>query len=138
MDIPPYKNIYYWLAFAVSLFIFYLAYISTDAFPLTVTSQTGEVLTVPVEVFSRFLFNPLWVVVLFFIRKGQEQNSRHHRDILNYLKGVVFLAMDRHQDNVPTSTLAEVLVNSSDIESKIKKTLRTGVNMDSEGGNPVI
>lgn len=138
MDIKWYKNYWYWVAVIIALIIVFLAVFSQKQYAVGLITADGVYRMFSVETFYRSIFNPLWVVALWCFEKGQKLNSEHHKDILKYLKGVVVGAQDCGNKNILTSTLAGVLINSGDIESRIKKTLDSGVNIKKAGGNPTI
>lgn len=137
MNIPFYKNIWYWLVIVMITITIFIAYNSTKTFGFSIINPENNY-TFVIEVFLRSLFNPLWAVTLFFYNKAEKLNSRNHYDILKFLQGVVSNAMDNGQKKILTSTLAEALIDHKNIESKIRKSLDSGINMQNGEGSPTL
>lgn len=127
MNIPWFKNYWYWFAVVVVFGIIFVAYKSTSVLSANI-SVDGKT-SIVFEIIFRALFNPLWVLFLWFCDKGRKMNSEFHHDILKELKGVIKQAQDSNQTTINVKTLGDIILNNHDVEEMIRKNLDEGVNI---------
>jgi hypothetical protein len=136
MDIKWYKNGWYGLTLAVSFAIFLLAFISTKSYTLGLYIENGQKTELfLIETFFRAVFNPLWAIALWTYNKGQQLNSKRHKDILLNIQG----ALDSHDDEeMKVSKIYAIVYEYDDIEKRLKKKLSKTDTVEDQPGAPTI
>ena len=136
MDIPVYKNYWYIAAAFATVFIFFLAFVSTKQINLIIVSPEGGVI-LNLELIYRLMFNPVWAIVLFFWDKGRKANSEHHDRILQNVQGVISDAMRSGRQNIRTDSLATLVYRQENVARDIARRLEDADTITEDRGNPI-
>lgn len=136
MNIKPWKNHWYWAAFIVLVFIIFLALSSAKEYSIGILTSQGDISLFSIETLFRFIFNPLWVVFLWFFEKGLKLNADRHEDILKNLQGI--LVNTAPNGSVTFKTLHQIIYKYDDIEKDLEKRFKSTDKIKDGGGNPII
>ena len=136
MDKNFFANPWNLAALAVIAVILGLAWYSVQIGLMSVSIAEGEQGTVSLEVVFRFLFNPLWGLVLFFFARAHRLNDESRKKIINMLLGL----LESEKDTFTAKQISRIILSPEDekIRERIEAQIKQNDPISEELGDPVI
>ncbi|MBU0477762.1 hypothetical protein KKC91_04250 [bacterium] len=133
MNIKWHKNRWYWAGHLFILIIIALAVFSVFKHSVGFLSAEGKITILSSETFYRLIFNPLWILVLWFYEKGRGLNYERHDDILQNIQGALDATHGKH---IKRSDLFNMVYKHDDAPERLEKGLQAHDTVKSSTGKP--